>query len=282
MNRFPALPRLHPAPWATAILVCAGLLFAGCAEQRLVVSSDEKMGVVSIISGRDKPEAPPHPALRELTPAMVEGSLRRIWVEPSTWSLFARDDATRYLTPAQTFWARDQISQLLPGLQEDQRIELAFKDQFKQFDVRVEIYPEGNQLVYLFTQLSTESPLDPSSMSMNSPGWVTLVEQPGQVLLFSRKGHTLKDPVIGKVPGEDPRRLEKLERIQQAVREKYIEPEEGKDLAEAVNANPYLQVADFETYLKKRRTLGDALKQGLFSQEEYNTRLKRIRAELAP
>lgn len=288
MNPISPLPRLHRTAWATgpawvvAILACAGLLFAGCAGERLVVSNDEKMGVVSILSGTDTPEAPPQPALRELSSAMVEGSLRRIWVEPSTWSLFSRDDATRYLTPAQTFWARDHISQQLPGLREDQRIELAFKDQFKKFDVRVEIYPEGNQLVYFFTQLSTDPIIDPSNFSTGSPSWVTLVEQPGQEVLFSRKGHTLKDPVAGKVPGEDPRRLEKLERVQQAVRDKIIEPEEGKNLAEVIDANPNLQVTDIETYLKKHRTLGDALKQGLLSQEEYNTRLKKIQTELSP
>lgn len=276
-NRFGWLP---VAPLLALLLA----LLSACVFNREVISVDGKRREVAILSDTSGPEEPPLPGFRAITPGQVEGSLRRVYVKPGTWATFVQKDATQLFSPDQVNWARGHLAALLPKLEPDQRIQLVFRDRFHQFNVEVEIYPEGGNLVYRFTKLAANPVEEPPRIQvMQRPtNFVELFEQPGQTVDYDEFALYLKDPVLGEAAGKDPQRLKKLELIQTALREKAIEKEEGDFLAKKIKEQPLILASEVKRYLDKRKTLNQAREQGIFTEEEYRERRKKALEDLLP
>ena len=178
---------------AVTALVVAG----GCSAGGGKVVLEVRDGVeVSLRPEREPPREPPGPEFAGLTNVKVDRSLRRLVIRYIKMLIFIRSDPTPLLTEEQTAVMRDALVRELPKLPPDKRVGFHFLDQYKGQDVDVEIYPEGEFLVYEFRAL----------MYKKEPGrgnaWINEgipYQQTNQVLLGNSTIRIIKDPIASAV-----------------------------------------------------------------------------------
>jgi hypothetical protein len=281
----PALPQRRAARLLTAWLL-AVLLLAGCTMvERQVVSVDEQARrEVAILTGTPAPDPPPSAKFAALTPLQVEIGLKRLIVEPSTWTTLLHDPPTAFLSPEQVGWARDAIAAELPRLRAQQRLQLRFRDRFHQFGVEVELYGEGANLVYRFTRLASqdEQPGDTLGEKPTRPiAWVRLVEQPGQQVDTDRKAYILREALFAtNVQGQSLAELAAA--IDQAQQERKLPAQELESVRALLRGQPAFSLEALRLYLDKLETLLRAREQGLFTREEADARKQKLLEELVP
>lgn len=275
----------HPlAPLPFLAVLALAMALGGCLikEQEISIDPDKKRQV-SLLSGVEEPDKPASPQFKQLTLAQVSGSLTRLTVEVAEVISFVRGDPTPFLTPDQVGWAAAAIHTHVPKLKPDQRLRLEFEDQHNKLTVEVQLWGEGNELVYYFTKLSSrkeEGGFGPGE-SMRPTNFVTLVERPGQNLDYDANAFILKDRLFTDTGTQIADRRAKLDLITRMVEKKIVrDEEEARDLSTLVDKNPGLQLQTLQTYFEKLETLSTAYKQNLFTKEEFETRRKTLRATL--
>lgn len=272
-----------PAMVVLAIFMLAAGL-GGClvTEQELSVDEGKKRRVV-ILSGTGEPDAPPSPKFQNLTRAQVDRSLRRMTVEVSRYVSFNTDDPEPFLSNQQIDWAIQPILTHVPKLKPDQRLLLEFRDKFHKYQVAVEIFSEGSNLVFYFTKLSMSEDAERTARpGARANDWVSFVVQPGQELDWFPEATILKDKVYGEGPIADPDRDAKLDLIAAAMDKKIIDEDEGRELAKVVDQSPEFLLSIYKSHFEKLETLKKALEQNLFTEEEHDTRVEQLRKLLIP
>ncbi|MEE8433734.1 MAG: hypothetical protein V3S64_03005 [bacterium] len=265
------------------VFLSAVLVLGGCSVQREVLSEDRKNRFKAVLlTGTPEPESAPSPKFNQLSEGQVGRSLRRMTVRVSKFISFNRGDPTPFHTDAQIDWAKKVMVEWIPKLNPDQRLQLHYLDQFHKYLVEVEIWAEGNRLVYYFTKLSAkdESP-DRDTAGERPANWVTLVEQPGQSLTFDDRAYILKDLLFSVGEKTVRNRKEKFDAIQAALAKQIIDANESRELSRLVDEAPRVSLVDFKTYLDKRETLKKALSQNLLTLEEFETRRDRLKKTMS-
>lgn len=266
-----------------AAILCAALVLGGCSVQREVLSEErENRFKAVLLTGTPETQTAPSPKFNSLSNGQVERSLRRITVRVSKFISFNRGDPTPFHTEAQVDWAKKVMLQWIPKLKPDQRLQLHYTDQFHQYLVEVEIWAEGNHLVYYFTKLAAED--EPSNMETvagRPANWVTLVEQPGQNVSYDDRAYILKDRLFSAGAITVREREEKMDAIQAALASKTIGADHSRELSRLVDEAPRISLGDFKTYLDKRETLKKAFSLNLLSREEFETRRDRLKKTMA-
>jgi hypothetical protein len=283
-RRSRALRRLGLARCLAPVLALA--LLAGCAMQRQVLSSDVHQHLeVALLSGAPVAEPPADPAFARMTPRQVEESLRRLVVRPAGFTTLSLGEPAPFLSEEQLRWARDAVATLLPTQRPDQRVQLRFLDRFSHYDVEVEIFGEGRNLVYHFTRLSVppkalSDPMQPFDQHLH---YVTLQPQPGQV--YAEDGYTfyLRDPVFAlAAAAAAPPQLSALAAFEQGAAQRKLPEAELPPARERLAAHPQTSLEAVRTYLDRLQLVLNAQQQGLFSAQEAAQRKARLLDELAP
>lgn len=146
-RRFPGHPLRRTIAAAGWVLVSACLVM-GCASRELHTGID-----VYFEESTEPLLAPPAAEFSEITAKQVRSSLRRITVRHSTWMLFIRSDPKPLLSEGQLDFLQETLIRELPHLAPGRRIRFAFRDQYRGELVDMEVYPEGEYLVYFFRAL---------------------------------------------------------------------------------------------------------------------------------
>ena len=267
----------------TLFLAAAMLFLGGCSVQQEELSQYRKNRFKAVLlTGTPEPLTPPSPKFLALSEGQAGRSLRRMTVRVSKFISFNLGDPTPFHTDIQIDWAKKVMADWVPKLKPDQRLRLLYVDQFHKYLVEVEIWAEGNQLVYYFTKLAArdETP-DVGSIGLRPANWVTLVEQPGQSLTFDDRAFILKDLLFSAGGKTVPEREKKLAAIQAALAGKTIDANDSRELSRLVETAPLISLVDFETYLDKRETLKKAFALNLLSREEFETRRERLKKTMA-
>jgi hypothetical protein len=263
----------------TAVLL--GALLAGCSQSREVLSSNaQEHRTVAIVSGREPTQPPADPAFRELSPLQLEASLRGLVVRPAHYFALNLGDPAPFLSPDQVTWARDALSTLLPKLRPDQRVELSFLDRFNHYDVVVDVYGEGRELVYRFSKLSApEEAPTMTSAGAKPESYARLVPQPGQSYRFDTRAYYLKDAVLGH-DAQARMLADKRAALEREGKERQLPADELQPARAVLEAHPELSLQSLRLYLDKLQLVLKAQQQGLFSADEAAQRKRKLLEEL--
>lgn len=181
---------------AVTALVVAG----GCSAGGGKVVLEVRDGVeVSLRPEREPPREPPGPEFAGLTNVKVDRSLRRLVIRYIKMLIIIRSDPTPLLTEEQTAVMRDALVRELPKLPPDKRVGFYFLDQYKGHDVDVEIYPEGEFLVYEFRALMKRDKLKELGRGNTWVNEGIPYQQTNQVLLGNSAIRIIKDPIASAV-----------------------------------------------------------------------------------
>lgn len=133
-------------------IVALLLSLAACAPQAVIL--EERDGIIATLRDeRNATRQPPGPEFANLTDSQLEYSLRRVVIRPSKAVIFIYSNPVPLFSEPQMAVIRDVLLRELPKLPPDKRIGFEFRDIHKQNDVDMEIYVEGNRLVYEFRAL---------------------------------------------------------------------------------------------------------------------------------
>lgn len=275
----PGLPRRL----AWGVLGLAVLLLAtGCTASRKVLSENREQGrEVTILSGTAPAQPPPGPAFQHLTPLQVEASLQHVIVRPSQFVAHNHGDPKPLFSREQVTWAQGAILAHLPHLRPDQRLELRFLDRFNGFPVVVELYGEGSNLAYGFTELALE-PTRPG-MSADSGfrmSWAKLVAEPGQQLRQDGDVHILLDPIFSG-PGAR-KQSEILDVLRREAKQRQLPDDEVRPAADVLRQHPEISEETLNLYLDRLQLVDKSEQQGLFTPQEAASRRQRLLKQLAP
>jgi hypothetical protein len=271
---------------ARCLPLALALLLAGCAMQREVLSSDEQEHrAVALLSRAPEAEPPPDPAFTRISPQQVQTSLERLIVRPSGVITFSKGPPAPFLSAEQLRWAGNAVATLLPKLRPDQRVQLTFLDRFSHYDVEVEIFGEGRNLVYHFTRLSVppkelSDPMNPYDQHLH---YVTLEPQRGQV--YAEDGYTfyLRDPVFATAAEAAPApRVPALLVFEQDAAQRKLPSAELAPARERLAVHPETSAEAVHAYLERLQLVLNAQQQGLFTAQEAAQRKARLLDELAP
>ena len=144
LSMYPLRRAMAAAGWA----VVSACLVMGCASRR----PDTPIDVI-IAESTEPLLAPPAAEFIDITPQQVRSSLRRITVRHSTWMLFIRSDPKPLLSEGQLDFLQKTLIRELPNPAPGRRIRFVFRDQYRGELVDMEVYPEGEYLVYFFRAL---------------------------------------------------------------------------------------------------------------------------------
>jgi hypothetical protein len=155
-----AAPPPHPAgralawrgPGALILLALVGSALAACASERVLL--EQRAGIeVTLRPERYPPRPPPGADFANLQDVQIERSLRRVVIRHSTFFLFVYSNPVPLFTDEQLAALREVLARELPRLPLERRLGFAFIDGHRRNEVDLEIYPEGNYLVYDFRAL---------------------------------------------------------------------------------------------------------------------------------
>ena len=188
-----------PGALALAATVTALAVAGGCATGGGKVVLETRDGVeVSLRPEREPPRAPPGPEFDELTSVKVERSLRRLVIRYIKMLIVIRSDPTPLLTEEQVAVLRDTLMRELPKLPPDKRVGFNFLDQYKGQEIDVEIYPEGEFLVYEFQALMKRDKKELGRGNTPINEGIPYL-QTNQVLLGNAAIRIIKDPIASAV-----------------------------------------------------------------------------------
>lgn len=294
MHKAPPSPAPSPDPpaarrqragrlnaWVTLGLAAA-LLLAGCSSHRQVVSQDRaQKREVAVLSDQTPAKPPPSLAFAHLTALQVEASLRHVIVRPSKFVARYHGDPKPLFSPAQVTWARDAILAHLPGLRPDQRLQLSFRDRFNDFAVVVQLYGQGANLAYRFTELALEPPRPAmSSDSTIRLSWAKLTAQPGQQLHSEGDVHTLFDPIFSGPQARGQAVI--LDVLRREAKARHLPDDEVRPAADLLRQHPEISPETLRLYLDRLQLVDESEQQGLFTPQEAAARRQRLLRQLTP
>jgi hypothetical protein len=180
--------------WFVGAFALAALLGA-CAPAEVRTVLDTREGIeVSIRPERQGPRPPPGAEFQDVKDFQIERSLNRVVIRYSKVVSFVRSDPVPLFTPEQVQFLSGVLTRELPKLPAGKRIGLFFLDQHRHDEVDVELYPQGEYLVYEFRAL-LRVPQDPvENRGVRPPEMGVLVPQRDQVHEAGRMT-VLKDPI---------------------------------------------------------------------------------------
>jgi len=152
----PAIPgnKTSKVRSGAALSVFAALLLSACAPANLKTVIEQREGVeISLREERKPPRPPPGPEFQDLNAVMVERSLRRVVVRYGQVIAFVRSDPVPLFTDEKVTALGEWLARELPNLPADKRIGLNFLDPYRNEVVDIELFPEGDYLVYEFRLL---------------------------------------------------------------------------------------------------------------------------------
>lgn len=179
-----------------ALALAVALALAGCTSGVPVEPVAERDGVEITLRGeRNPPRLPPGPEYERVTAANVQRSLERLVVRYAEVFILNLTDPVPLLSAAQVAVMRDAIAERLPDFPPDKRLGFEFRDRFQGFENEVEVYPEGEYLVYEFRKLMF---LKREEVGRGDPGMnrAFIFKQPDQVVEEAGRTVIVKDRVL--------------------------------------------------------------------------------------
>ena len=170
-------------------------LLSTCAPAEVKTVLETRDGIeISLRPERHAPRPAPGREFQELKDFKIARSLSRVVVRYTKVILFIRSDPVPLFSEEQVRLLSEVLLRELPALPADKRIGLAFYDQYRGGLVHVELYPEGDYLVYDFRALMV--PKDGTRGRRGSPGpnYGVLYPQRNQIVEGTRHP-LLKDPI---------------------------------------------------------------------------------------
>jgi hypothetical protein len=138
-------------------IVCAVALMAllsACSIPKSKIVLETRDGFeISLRPEKYAPRPAPGPEFQDLKDFKIARSLNRVIVRYGRVISFNRSDPVPLFSEDQVRVLTEILLRELPALPADQRIGLFFSDQYRHDVVDVEIYPEGDYLVYDFRAL---------------------------------------------------------------------------------------------------------------------------------
>jgi hypothetical protein len=180
--------------WFAGVSACviAGLLGA-CAPVRTVLETREGIEI-SLRPERREARPAPGPEFRDLKDYKIARSLERVVVRYGKVISFNLSDPAPLFSEGQVRALTEVLLRELPALPAGQRLGLAFYDQYRGDIVDVELYPEGDNLVYEFRALMVLKENGMRRRGSRSLNYGVLVPQRDQIVDDSLYP-LLKDPI---------------------------------------------------------------------------------------
>jgi hypothetical protein len=189
-----ACKRRRPA----SALVCAISLLAlltACAPAEIRTVLENREGIeISLRAERHPPRPAPGAEFQDLDETKLARSLRRVVVRYGKVISFYRSDPVPLFTPEQVGMLSAVLLRELPALPADKRIGLAFLDQYRGDLVDIELYPEGEYLVYNFRALMVLKDDRQRNRVGGSLNYGVLLPQRDQIV-EDKRYPLLKDPL---------------------------------------------------------------------------------------
>ena len=200
----------------------------GCIVRSEQIAKFDRVTTVALLSNTKPRKAEPHSVLKDFTVQDYEIALRRIVVTHSSWFGLVSSDPTPLLTDKQVRAFTILLQQRVLELKPDQRLQFRFKEPTQQLDVLIEVYAEGNYLVFDFIALARDLDL-PTTYGLEE-NWASIVVQSGQQVETLYDQVILREPIqrdmvdIGKI------RQHNLDQISAAQGDNVIEELEAERL----------------------------------------------------
>jgi len=207
--------------------------------------------------------------------------LGEIYVGVATWASFALTEPKPLFSDLQRLSIAKVLAREIPQLKPTERLLFRFPDQYKNLPIALEIYPDGETLVYLFRKLiSYEDRNRPQADSVNM---AKIAPKGRQSWKYIGSSVELRQPLGTPIAGAlgDLPNLPDLQKIlAQAIKAGYVNQEETPGLLNQLAKQPQDAPERLSVYLKKRSVLHQALSEKLLSQEEYTARLAKLNKTL--
>ena len=252
-----------------------------CGPERLAVDSTGSQGKIYLLKGYAPAEPAPAAAFAAITRTEIADSLRRQKVRVSKYISFMRGDPEPFFTNARVEWLGTELHKLLPAMLPGERVELHFNDRFHGYEIQVQIYPQGRQLVYRYLRLAAmPEHMAPERKNDSRPlNYVALEPQVGQTLHEEKTAFVLMDPVFLEAGGNTPAMAAKVQVVRDAKEAGELTLEEANAIEAVVLARPTMSMDTLKNYLKRSKTLAQAVDEGLLTDEEYKTKQDALNRE---
>lgn len=278
-----SLPRFHRTRIEVYLALAAWLLTtAGCAsfslQREMLVQQPDGL-LVERVTGAFTPGAPPPPG--DLPVEVILDSLRRITVRYHRVISLLTTDPEPLLSESQAQGFSEILQRELPRLSPQQRVRFHFRDIKKNNLNEMDVYRDGNYLVYDFANLVANPDLATDVGGIPRTD-ATAYELPGQIVRSSFPKAIFKDSVVGDQNPKQLRANQVLTMIGAARAQGTLAEEEVARLRTLIEQRPEITLESLRAYLDKRGTLNKAHAQGLMDDLAYRTQLERLERELVP
>ncbi len=253
-------------------------VLAGCLTGTETIVELNEATWVNRLSNTPSRDKPPIPLLAELTLQDYEIILRRIMISQA--GFFAGEEPPDPLFADRQVLVFSRILRKeLPKLEEDQRLQFKFREIYNDGDVLVEIYGDGEFLVFDFAVLSRDIN-EPRQRHTRPFNRVRIVPQAGQEVVQTPSRAIVKEPIRRDMAAVARLLQSKLDQVDAAQRKKVVAEEEADRLREIVKTSDRISLGALKDFFSKRKTLQLSLKQNLLSEEEFQTKLKKLMEQL--
>lgn len=259
-------------------LIWIPLFLAACAPTVRMIEKFDEVTWVTLRSGTPSREAQPIPQLGELSVRDYEIAMKRVIVNYLKFFGFYQTDPEPLFTAEHVRRFTRVLKQHVPTLQADQRLRFRFQEPHNGRDVLMDVYGDGEYLVFDFLVLSRD--IDEPDTTEEPVNDGSIILQEGQQLEESISRSILREPILRDVLAVARVRQSMLDIIDDARSNETIGQEEAKQLRNIVRSKEGVLEEDLKLYMTKRKTLHLALRQELLTQPEFDERLKKIRSEL--
>lgn len=252
----------------------------GCSLQKEKLDERGENQEVYKLTGLAQPEAARDPLFDALSPLQVESSLRRVIVRPSDWMSIIKKDPAPFFSTDQRTWIKNILIEQMPTLQPNQQLEFVFRDQFKDFLVELRMYPDGEFLVYRFLALAANPSRARKFGDPKPLNYAEIKPLSGQIYSDARNAWVLKDPIRLDVLASSKIMDQKLALARKAFKQSVIKDAELKEMENTIRDKPEISLDVWRVFWEKRTTLYNARNQGLFTEEEFQDRHRKLMGEL--
>ncbi|MCZ6532856.1 MAG: hypothetical protein O7A08_07800, partial [SAR324 cluster bacterium] len=238
-----------------------------------------KVTWVNRINNMPNRKAAPIPGMLELNLQDYEIILRRLIVSYGNFGGFTDGDPLPLFTDRQVLVFTRILKMELPKLQADERLEFRFEEVHEGYGVLMEVYGEGEYLIFDFRALARDL-VNPPDRTYKPHDRAGIIPQAGQIVEAYEHRTIVREPIRKDVAAIARLLQSKLDQVDKAQREDVLEEKEGDKLRNLIRISDRISVGSLRLFFLKRKTLGLALKQSLLNQEEFDTRLVKLTDEL--
>ena len=258
------------------IFLSVGLLpaIAGCSPGLVLL--EELPGKVTSyrLMDADPPANPPHAGFRDFRFPEYEQRISAITARISGVISFLRGEPEPLFSGLQTVSIAKVLAKEMPKLGATERLYFKVAHHSRKKMIEVEIYPDGNTLVYRFRALVQDQ--DPQNKQMSPVNYAKLVPIANQSISQDGQVTSLQDPVFGKaaVAENFSSLVDRL--IQEIQPARVIPPKEKKDILAALEKYPQKAEFRLREYLVHRKALEQARQENLLTEQEFSQRIERL------